>query len=202
MYKGAHLRHWYRTVAPSTVHILRPHSAVYSEVLFPSAEQREALIRENEKYMDLYPHQIRTEVVGAKEIRYVSKEYEEWPKYLDAVPEAAHPHMIIRRVDEDADLFRGDGPINPGGTSLCTAIQLASFMGASEIHLYGAEFSNRESRRSGSSNYFYEAEEGEGGQTLPHHAAAADRIIRLVVGRGIPVYSHGPTVLSNTIQCD
>lgn len=201
MYKGAHHRSWFQTIERGVSHILRPHSALYSRHLYEDDRFRESLISSNECFMDRYPLQTKREIISGRVVRFVSKEYEPEPNRLCQFPAPKEPHIILREVDPKQRIHKRMTKVSPGGTSACTAIQVAFVMGASEIHLYGVEFTNHTSdNHLNGTNYFYDTKVEEGGRTTTSHLFDADRCILEIRDRGVPVYSHGPTKLVNSIQ--
>jgi hypothetical protein len=203
MYKGAHHRSWFQNRPDGISCILRPHSALYSNKLFADEKLRRTLVSHNEEFMNRHPEQTQYEVTAGGVIRYVSKEYEPEPNWLQEFPEPQAPHLVLREVDKAGLLSKDIKKINPAGTSACTAIQIAFLMGASEIHLYGIEFSNYvDNEQFNGKNYFYSPDDGEGGRTLVRHVIDTDRIVSIILDYGIPVYSHGPTALRNTIRVE
>ena len=129
---------------------------------------------------------------------------------LGSLPDVVKPHFVIRRAVQGELLSRNQKVLNWGGTSTCMATQLAYIMGASEVHLYGVEFSNdvtnshladvKNSDYSGS-KYFYEPKLNETGRILPSQRLFFDRIIHFLKNKGgMPIYSHGFTNLQETIK--
>jgi hypothetical protein len=200
MYKGTHFSSWFKELARGIRCILRPHSAMYSKRFFPSDDFRLKMIEKNERFMDSHPNQVRHEELESELVRYVSKEYEPRKDFLKDFPSPAEPHFVIREIDTSSPVTKDITKINPAGTSSCTAMQIAYLMGASEIHLYGIEFSNDvpDPNDFNGDNYFTTPKKGETGRTLPKHREDMDAMILEIISQGIPIISHGPTRLENS----
>jgi len=111
------------------------------------------------------------------------------------IPVPSKPHLILRHVSKTEPIMRNQKTLNSGGTSVGVAMQLAYVMGASEIHLYGVEFSNVKGN-----NYFYNVQTGETGATPEDKMRRMDEMIVEIISQGTQVFSHGFTNLKNSIK--
>lgn len=197
----AHLRSWF-TELTDNPSILRGISAIYSDRFYHDAAQRAELQDAYERWLDRHADATVTLADG---FRFVSDS--QHPRLNDAfartipAPDANH---IMRYFGTDEPLSPTQQRINVGGTSACCAVQVAFLMGARSIHLYGVEFTNEVAAPESHAdytggNYFYAPEAGETGKTTPAQRRFLDAIVAELHGRGVPVYSHGPTMLENTI---
>ncbi len=197
MYKAIQFRSFFEQIPLDLNWVLRPHSAIYSKAFY-SDDVRNQLIQVNCDYMEKHPEQ--TQVVNG--FRYVSKEYEYMPEFVDSMP-GHEKHLLVRHVQDDIEISRFQPVLTQQGTSSSTAIQLAFILGAAEIHLYGVEFSHDASflHKENKNQYFYRPAPGEAGRpVLEKHKRDIERVISAITGQGCPVYSHGPTRISNTIR--
>ncbi|MBU0665883.1 MAG: hypothetical protein ABIC91_03285 [Nanoarchaeota archaeon] len=198
--EATHTRSWFKGLDSDVHCILRPHTAIYSEKFYPNKKLREDMIRVYETYMDKNPN--ITHFKKGQGLRCILPGNEFIDYYFSKIPEPAKNHYLIRKVTSDEPVSKYQTSINVGGTSACMAVQVAFIMGAKNIHLYGVEFSNEitSGEEYKGSNYFYKPEENETGMTLPSQRVFLDDIIKQVINKGVPVYSHGPTKLKETIK--
>ena len=198
--EGSYKKSWYLSLPETIRCILRPHAAIYSERFYPDPDVREEMVRFYETYMDEHPE----DVVFKENInlRYVALEVKAIDDFFDEIQVPNPPNIILRQVARQEPISKEQKRINVGGTSACMAVQIAYIMGAVEIHLYGVEFSNNippgYAYKGG--NYFYRPKPNETGMTLPSQRQFMDDIIRQIQVDNVPVISHGPTRLENTIK--
>ncbi|MFA4982903.1 MAG: hypothetical protein WC588_01675 [Candidatus Micrarchaeia archaeon] len=195
------MRSWFTTLAPEVTCVLKATAAMRSERLYPDREIREGLIGIFESYVKSHPSEVRLNDDGFKTIRPGNPVID---AFQELFPIPKPPHMIVRFVNEQS-ISREMGSLIKKGTSACGAMQLAYVMGASEIHLYGVQFTNDAkgipTSYSGT-NYFYVPKPGEEGRTMEEQRIDMDGIASRISCLGAKVYSHGFTRLKNTIKMD
>lgn len=196
MYKAIQFRSFFRKVSSKIIHILRPHSAIYSKVFYNKSD-RQHFIQINNEYMEQHPEQ--TQLFNGN--RFVSKEYEFMPHFLDELP-GHHLHLLVRRVQDNIKISRDQSMLTQQGSSSSTAIQLAFIMGAEQIHLYGVGFTyNEASSDKEKSQYFYTPPASEsGGPSLIKYKKDIDKIILAIMSENCMVFSHGYSTLDYTIK--
>jgi len=108
------------------------------------------------------------------------------------MPNPKPPHIVLKYRSVNEPISREQIKINMEGTSSHVALQIAYLMGASEIHLYGVEFSNypKNGQLHSSGNYFYQPASGEFGMTLDTQLKTMDNTIQEINKLGTPVFSH------------
>jgi hypothetical protein len=197
---SSHLRSWFRDAPEGLVNIIRGSSAIQSSRLYPDDSSRAEIIRSYEKFLEQNQDLLVTLKDGVKIVDSLQLQNE----FFGTVPEPVPPHMIIRYMihpSRGGKITRGCRDLVVGGTVACIASQIAFHMGASEIHLYGVEFSNqvKVSEPEGN-NYFYRSANQEGGYTTNSQRRNFEEAISAIMGFGVPIFSHGPTNIENTIR--
>ncbi len=197
----SYMRSWFEDLDADITAIVRGQSAIYSERHYPDASLRKELISGYEKSRDKIPEVIQILDHGYKHVVPGANPFLD--AFLESLPDCEPPNLLIRRLVQGEPISKQQHALNFGGTGACVALQLADVMGAKEVHLYGIEFSNNikgEKLYSGK-NYFYKPKQGESGMTLPKQKQFMDNIILYMREKqNLPVYSHGPTALENTIK--
>lgn len=194
---------WYSKIPEDAIQILRTLSAVFSPVIYSEESQRILAVRYVEEYIylrgldNLFHHPDKLETG--------SKLLSEWFRNLPS----AHPlhrevskhfpianEHIVFATDPNAEINPSMLELRSGATSSGGALQIAFLMGASEIHLYGVEFTN-EGKPYQADNYFYSDGSGWGGHTDDGQRLAMEILIESVQAHGVRVFHHGPTKLKN-----
>jgi len=190
----AHERTWYKAVGNGIRKFMRPQSAFYLPEF--AGDLRSMLVSEYEGYMDRCPEDTVHLEDGS---RFLWLDNPFLLELADKIPQSGH--IVLKSIAEGEEpISRDMARLNVGGTGSCIAVQMAYIMGASEIHLYGVEFSNDQGRGEyGGGNYFYDPLPDERGRTLESQRVYMDKVIRII---DIPVFSHGPTNLEETIRSD
>ncbi len=192
----AHSKSWFLDLDKKMTCILRAVSAIYSDRFYSDQTVRGNLIGVYEQYMRKHPECVS--YLGNHPYLAVGKT----PWLVDfgkSLPEPKEPNLILRYLSKNEKISREQKVLNSGATSAGLALQLANVMGASEIHLYGVEFSNFSEDLNGN-NYFYTSKQGETGKTTKEQRIRMDEIIENLIQSGVPVYSHGYTLLQNSIK--
>ncbi len=198
----AHLRDWFKRLPKGVVPILKPHSAMYCETFYPNQALRERLIRIYVGYMDSHPERVHVADDGFRSV-YAGDPVMDG--FFAGFPLPAPPNAIVRKVSFDCPVGRDSDRLVTGATSAAMAMHLAVVMGASEIHLYGVQFTNEASGKPtafNGTNYFYVPKPGEAGRTTANQMERMDVAVMQASQAGVPVYSHGFTRLQNTIEID
>ena len=224
------MRSYFKEMSPLVTCVIRPHAAIYSYRMYPDEELRRKFVERYESFIRRileedpveYGRIIRDESIAEKVIGgtvalkeggpwvVLPSDYAPRAKEIDelfeegSLPGPISPHLVMRSVFQylpDTEISRNQKHLYYMGTSSSAAIQLAYIMGASEIHLYGVEFSNKtEDGRATGTNYFYKAKKGEAGITTDSQRKVMDEVVRKIIDGGIRILSHGPTNLENTIR--
>lgn len=194
---------WYSKTPEDAIQILRTLAAVFSPVIYSEESQRMLAVRYVEEY--LYLSGLDNLFCRPDKLETGSKPLSEWFRNLPS----AHPlHREVSRLFPVANehiVFATDpnAEINPfmlelrsGATSSGGALQIAYLMGASEIHLYGVEFTN-EGKPYHADNYFYSDGSGWGGHTDDGQRLAMEILLESIQAHGVRVFHHGPTKLKN-----
>src|SRR3989338_10292781 len=175
-------RDWFYASPYTTTRIVSSYISPFDKLCFPSPDDRERLQRDLSDF--LYNDYIDEEEL----LHYIFTLMEDSISSNDCVYESFRPELIpcpphlyfdytksgkINVSKTQENIFRG------GSVSGC-ALQIASIMSASEIHLYGCSFDNDSGR-----NYAYAAPTDQHGEIKTHHHVNMDRIIEQIMLQGV-----------------
>lgn len=196
----SYARSWFLDLSPHIHCVIRTPAAVFSDRFYPVSSVSSSLMKSYQKIMEDHPEEFR-EVQGFKLPADIHSTL--LNNYFLSMPEPSPGDYLIRTVGNSEEVSKGQ-KLNVGGTSSCMALQLAYIMGAREIHLYGIEFSNEvgPSAPYSGDKYFYQPAPGECGMTMVSQRLFMDNVISSIMAKDIPVFSHGPTKLHNTIKVE
>jgi len=213
-----HMRSWFTDMAEGVIKIIRSQAALYCEELFDESANIQKIREAYESYIlsnlpieyDLPFTDLESRVYISQDgFRGVLPGAPEIEDLFSNIPDCKDPNIVLRNVNwKPSEKISYDQKlINVGGTSCCMGLQIAFLMGASEIHLYGVEFSNHGNAvQNGTSNlvldganYFYQPLPNELGVTSQGQLEVMDKTIKQIMDLGIPVYSHGPSRLNQSI---
>ena len=190
-------RSWFQNIDGEITCFLRPSAAIYTKNFYPDTKFRDERIKIYERYLEEH-----IEDTILKVPRRSLKEDATVDMIFSDLPSPAMPHCLLYTITRDTPLSRDLQCVKTGGTSAALAMQVAHIMGASEVHLYGVEFSNEVSdgKNYNSGNYFYAPLSGETGMTTESQRTNMDKMIQEISTQGTTVFSHGPTKLENSVK--
>jgi len=199
---------WYLKNPPNTTQIIRTLAAVFSTEIYLKTKEREKAIRYVEEYLKInnldnifYYGEESTFVHSlSKKLRNLTYMCPLHQKVFERFPPPKNANVVLFTVNPYVKINQSMKELVSGGTSSGGALQIAFLMGATEIHLYGVEFTNQSDESYGSKNYFYKYQRiVEGGHTDEKQQSVMEKLIRTVKSYGVKVFHHGPTKLKNLI---
>lgn len=198
---GASRQSWYTAIPRGVVHILRPVAAIYSPVFIRDPSRRSALVKLWEEYLDCRPEQVRvipnrTVREGTRQVPLRDLEYDNpfYDTLLRHIP-PCNPHVLFN-VGLPQRISRDMKKLRRGPTSAGCALQVAYLMGASAIHMYGVEMTNRGIPYA-EGNYFYVPLPDEKGVTTPEQLASIEGVIDDLTKLGVEIKHYGRTRIRN-----
>jgi len=184
-------RSWFSNASALTC-FLRPHAAMHSNLFYDKS-----VLDDYFHLMDEKPH-LFEKFRGETPPKLDEPELDE---FFSNLPQPYNSHVLLYGTSYSGKVSPLQENLLRGGTSSCVALQIAFLMGASNIHLYGIEFSNQAKDFSGS-NYFYNPQSTELGMTSESQRESMDQVIKKIGAYSVPIFSHGPTNLENSIQLE
>lgn len=203
----AHKQAWFPKPEEGVTLILLPVAAMHVPAMYPDPVQRQALVQFYQGLMDRHPERVKNhkDFEGTSVLMPGLEEFDRW---CENFPLPAPPHFTFRRIrmaraqdiEQDAAgqlVSREQTSIIKGGDSACVGVQIAHLMGASEIHLYGVQFTNSPTWETLGHEYAPGCD-GMGGVTSEAQRAIFNAVIQAVQRQGTRVISHGYTRLDGT----